>query len=319
MATNNETYSGIIENDNDTIQPLTGNPSTVTFSRDTSGGRIERRKKFMRAVYGEFFGTFIFLLPIFACLANAYRQQWEGWFTNLAVALVSGFQLVTVVMCFSSLSGAILNPAITFALWLTKKTSNRKCLTFMIAECLASLLAMAVIYGTFPHADKDMYKAVACVAPSDATQGNIFLTEFFVSFLLTFVAFAMAYEEQENTHTSRLSLKAVQENEGLVMYSTTPQSKAGFAPFAFGFTIIALAFFGGGSGVGLNPARMFGPAVFANEWSDFHIYILGQFVGAAAAAVFVAYGPQSAKRDIPVLHTIAEVQEKFHNFMHHSG
>lgn len=317
MATN-ETYSGLIEND-DTIQPLTGNPSSATYSRDTSGGRIERRKKFMRAVYGEFVGTFIFLLPIFACLANAYRQQWEGWFTNLVAALVSGFQLVTVVMCFSSLSGAQLNPAITFALWLTKKTSNRKCLTFMVAQCLASLLAMSVIYGAFPHADVHMYKAVACIPPSDATIGNIFLTEFFVSFLLTFVAFAMAFEEQETTQTSRLSVKAVQENEGLVMYSSTPQSKAGFAPFAFGFTVLSLAFFGGGSGVGLNPARMFGPAVFANEWDNFHIYILGEFSGAAVAALFVIYGPQSAKREIPVINTIAEVQEKFHNFMHHTS
>lgn len=306
----------LIESDNDTVQPLT----RPTVSNRDAAGRMDRRKKFLRAVYGEFFGTFIFVLPIFACLANAYRQQWEGWFTNLAVALVSGFQLVTVVMCFSSLSGAQLNPAITFALWLAKKTSNRKCILFMIAQCLASLFAMCVVYGAFPRADKDMYHAIVCLPPSDASDGNIFFTEFMVSFLLTFVAFAMAFEEQESSQTSRmsLSLKAVQQNEGLVMYSTTPQSKAGFAPFAFGFTIIALAFFGGGSNVGLNPARMFGPAVFANEWDKFYLYLAGQFIGAAAAALFVSYGPQSAKRDAAVVNAVAEAQEKFHNFMHHT-
>jgi len=284
-------------------------------NRDVAS-RADRRTKFLRAIYAEFFGTFIFLLPIFAVLANAYRNKWDSFSTTLAAALVSGFQLVAVIMCFSSLSGSQLNPAITFALWLARKTSNRKCLTFIVAQCLGSLLAMAVVYGSFPGADNDLLHALVGRPPDDATIGNIFLTEFMVSFLLTFAAFSMAFEEQESMHTSRLSLKAVQDSDGLVMYSSTPQSKAGFAPFGLGFTIVAIAFYGGGSGVGLNPARMFGPAVFANEWDDFHVYVGGEFLGAAAAALFVKYGPQSGKRDIPVLHTIADVQERFNNYMH---
>ncbi len=281
---------------------LTENP--IPEEEDTNDLRFNA---FLRAVYSEFLGTAIFLLPVLGAAANAYQSKWDPTLTLIALAFITGFQALAAIFCFSSLSGSQFNPAITFSLWVTRKISNRKCFAFIIAQLLASILVMGCIAGSFPGVNEDTYKALAVRPPDNATLGNIFFTEFLVSFLLTFVCFAMAFEEAQSARPSTMSLKAVEDADTVIMYSSTPQSKSGFAPFAIGFTLIAIVFYGGGSGVGLNPARMFGPALFANEWKDFHIYILGQVFGAVAAGLLVNYGPQSGKRHAPLIHDFSVV------------
>lgn len=240
-----------------------------------------RHHAFVRAIYAEFMGTLIFLSMIFGSIANCTRLGWDPISTTFAVTAAAGLQLIATIFCFSSLSGSQLNPAITFSLWVCGKISNRKCIAFIAAQFLASIIAVAFLYAAFPGVDQHFLKVVAVNPPSDASWGNIFFTEFFTTFILTFVAFAMAFEEAETTKSSTMALKTVEEDDGLLMYASNPQSKAGFAPFAIGFTLIALIFYGGGSGVCLNPARMLGPAIFANIWDKFYIYWIGEFLGAA--------------------------------------
>jgi len=72
---------------------------------------------------------------------------------------------------------------------------------------------------------------------------------------------------------------------GLTLYSTSPQTKTGFAPFAIGFTVGFLTLIGGAvSGGAFNPARVFAPALFSGEWKNQWVYWLGDLSGAAGAA-----------------------------------
>jgi glycerol uptake facilitator-like aquaporin len=279
---------------------LLNNPNGVAGEEDYP--EDVKFKAFLRGCYSEFFGTFLFLLPILGGLANASQGHWESQFTLMAMAFITGMSAVAMIFCFSGLSGAQFNPAITFALWITQKISNRKCIAFMICQILASILAMGCIYGSFPGVSDETLKFIAVQPPDNATTGNIFFTEFLMTFLLTFVCFAIAFEEAQAAKPSTMSLKAVEDTDTVIMYSSTPQSKSGFAPFAIGFVLIVIVFYGGGSGVGLNPARMLGPAIFANVWDDFFIYLLGQFIGAGAAGLVVTYGPQSSHRHTPSIH-----------------
>lgn len=70
--------------------------------------------------------------------------------------------------------------------------------------------------------------------PPGASSWNVFFTEFICTFILTYAAFAMAFEEAESTKTSGMSLQAVEDSAGLVVFGSNPQSKMGFAPFAIG-------------------------------------------------------------------------------------
>ncbi len=267
-----------------------------------------RNKSFIRATYGELMGTFLFFLPIFGGLANSYQSGWDPLLTGITLSLITALNGVAIIFCFSSLSGSQFNPAISFALWLIGKQSNRRFIAFTIAQYFAGILVLACISGAFHNADRDMFKYMALTPPNASTKGNVFFTEFLMSFVLTFVAFAMAFEEQQsNQRASAVSLKAMQDDT-LIMYSSTPQSKSGFAPFAIGFVLFGICMFGGGSGVGLNPVRMLCPAIFANEWQDVYIYLLGEYIGAGVAALVVHYGPQTGKRDMHDLQeTLREV------------
>lgn len=52
--------------------------------------------------------------------------------------------------------------------------------------------------------------------------------------MLTYAAFAMAFEEAESAKTANMSVQAVEDSAGLVVFGSNPQSKMGFAPFAIG-------------------------------------------------------------------------------------
>lgn len=261
-----------------------------------------RHKAFLRAIYSEFMGTFIFFTMIMGPIAKCYSAKLDPTLASIICTFAASFTLIATIMCFSSLSGAQLNPAITLALWISKKISNRKCAAFIVAQISAAITVMLCIYGSFPDVHHDLLKALSVQSDPAASLGNIFFTEFLTTFILTYVAFAMAFEEAESLKASTMSLTAMEETDGLLMYSSTPQSKAGFAPFAIGFVLMGLVFYGGGSGVCMNPARLIGPALFSGVWDKWYMYFLGEVIGAVAAALLVDFGPQSGQRE----HSMAE-------------
>ncbi len=116
---------------------------------------------------------------------------------------------------------------------------------------------------------------------------KVFATEFFCTFILAHTAFTVALADAENQKAKTLPMQTATDSQGLTLYTTTPLSKAGFAPFAIGFVAFSLSIMGGTAGVALNPARRFGPAVFSGEWGYFFVYTIAQFSGAGLASLLV--------------------------------
>jgi glycerol uptake facilitator-like aquaporin len=277
------------------------------LGHNTKELQAARHQAFLRAIYAEFTGTFIFFSMILGPIAKCYLAGVDPTLAAIICTLAAGLSLVSVIMCFSSLSGAQLNPAITIALWACRKISNRKCAAFVLAQLSASIVVMLCIYGAFPDVHHELLKALSVQAPEAASLGNIFFSEFLATFILTYVAFSMAFEEAESLKSATMSLTAMEETDGLLMYSSTPQSKVGFAPFAIGFILIGLAFYGGGSGICMNPARLFGPALFSGVWDKWYMYFLGEIVGAIAAGLLVDFGPQSGQRENSMTERISTI------------
>lgn len=271
-----------------------------TVLRDKSPeAKLGRRRRFMRAVYGEFMCTLIFFTILFSVIANGTLSGWSEFDTMYAKALVSGFQATGVIYTFSSVSGAHFNCNISFALWLTGRLSNRRCFVYILVQLLASIVAMAIVTAMFHGDMKSLYDACA-VVPSDTQRvGKVFATEFVTTFILTYVAFVVAFVDAENEKKHTMSFKGISDSKGLTVYTSTPQSKAGFAPLAIGLTVFTLSMVGGSSGPAFNQNRMFGPAVFSGKWDFFYVYYIAELCGAAAASLLVHH-----------LHRIAEKQEK---------
>eukprot|EP01031_Cornospumella_fuschlensis_P028753 gene28753-34714_t len=246
-----------------------------------------RRRMLIRAAYGELMCSILFYAPIFCCIANGTLSNWPSEVTTLASAFVAGFQAMAVSFAFSSVSGAQFNSAISFALWLTGKLSNRRALLYIFVQLLASIISMIVVATIF-HGDlHHVYDMLAVTPPYDDDLGRVFATEMVLTFFLTYVAFTVAFEDAENQKKETMSFKTISDSKGLTLYTSTPQSKTGFAPFAIGFTIFSLCLVGGSSGGAFNPGRLLGPAMFSGKWDYIYLYWLGEFVGASLAAVLV--------------------------------
>lgn len=259
-----------------------------TILRDRSPeAKAGRRRMLIRAAYGEFMCTLLFYAPIFCCLANGKVSGWNPEFTTLSSAFVAGFQAVGISFAFSSVSGAQFNSAISFALWITGKLSNRRALLYILVQFFASIIAMVVVTIIFSGDMQSIYESVAVIPPSGADQGRIFATEFFTTFFLTYIAFTVAFEDAENQKKENMSFQTISDSKGLTLYASTPQSKTGFAPFSIGLTIFSLNLVGGTSGAAFNPGRIFGPACFSGHWDDVWLYWLGEVIGAACAGLLV--------------------------------
>ena len=109
---------------------------------------------FRRAVYGEFCCSLLFYTPIFGTIMNFSMNDWSPQVMSLTVAFVGGLQGIACSFAFSSVSGAHYNSAISFALWLTGKLSNRKAVMYIFVQMLASVVAMALCSTMFAHNDR---------------------------------------------------------------------------------------------------------------------------------------------------------------------
>jgi len=246
-----------------------------------------RRQMLMRAVYGEFMATLLFFCPIFLVIVNGHKSNWSPEGTTLAAAMVTGFQGIGLSFAFSGISGAILNPAVSFALWATGKLSNRRACYYILVQLGASVLAMIIVTFMFSGPMGSAYDYLA-VYPSGGTNlGKVFATEFFLTFFLTYTAFTVAFEDAEAQKKESMSIKKISDAKGLTLYATTPQSKTGFAPFSIGFVLFSISLSGGTGGAAFNPARMFGPALFSGKWHYLWLYWLGQVLGATTAGLLV--------------------------------
>jgi MIP family channel proteins len=215
-----------------------------------------------RAVAAEFLGSMFFVMLGCGsvCAAFAFGAN-AGVLTGgalVGVALAHGFAYLVAVSWTGNLSGGHINPVVTLAMMATGKIAMPKGLAYIVAQVVGAVAGAVLIKLAIPDAVENASDLGVPALSSGATAAEGLVLEILLTAFLVLVVF------------------------------TTSVSRKGWgvnAPIAIGLAVAVIYFVGVPfTGPAVNPARSFGPALVANQWDDFWIYILGPAIGALVTA-----------------------------------
>jgi aquaporin NIP len=198
-------------------------------------------------------GLAAFALVFAGCGAIVADASYDGALGTVGIGLVFGLIIMAMIYATGHLSGAHINPAVTIAFTLTRHFALRDAVAYVAAQLAGATAGALLLLAVWP----DQPAALGATVPSVAT-GSALVYEAVLTAVLMFVIIAVA---------------------------TDTRAVGAGAAIAIGGAVGLDAIFGGPvTGASMNPARSFGPALAAGEWSDFWIYVAGPVAGAAAGA-----------------------------------
>jgi len=105
-------------------------------------------KKIIKPLIGEFVGTFILVfVGCGSCLAGDPGQAGP---TTVAISLAFGLTVATIAQAIGHVSGAHLNPAVSFGLIPSKNCSIMKAIVYSAAQILGAILGALLLYVIIP-------------------------------------------------------------------------------------------------------------------------------------------------------------------------
>jgi len=226
---------------------LTGNADDALA--DFLDDRLEWRR-----LFSEMWGTF--LLVLVAAGAGVVGALPSGADLSLPVKVVApGLMVMAIIYFMGTVSGAHLNPAVTWAFALRGDFPWRRVPGYLVAQAVGAFAAagfLAATFGGIVHG--------ATVPGTDITNSQALLTEFVLTVGLVSVILGTATGARNIGSNAAL---AVGGYIGVVVVWGAPVS-----------------------GASMNPFRSLGPAAVAGEMSTYWIYAVAPMVGATVAVVF---------------------------------
>lgn len=203
----------------------------------------------IKKLFAEFLGTFTLIFLGAGAIVSG-KADLQG------VAFAHGLAIFVMVSALAGISGAHFNPAVSAALFATKRIDFTEFIYFVFAQLLGATVAslsLDFIYGT-----GNGYGLPAIASGISTNSGA--LAEFLGTALLMFVIMGVAVDKRGPF--------------------------ASISGLPIGLTITAVIFSVGPiTGAALNPARWFGPAVVSGDWNNSLLYILAPIAGAIFAGI----------------------------------
>jgi glycerol uptake facilitator protein len=237
----------------------------------------------------EFFGTFVLIcfgdgvvaMAVAALPGSGRTAGPTVIFSSagdwLIITFGWAFAVCMAVYVAGGVSGAHINPAVTVALAVRRKFPLGKVGPYIVAQVVGAFVAAALVYLVYHQA---IY-AFNLAAHTPKSSGSAWVTE---SIFNTFPAkyfgggtWGPLIDEIVGTMFLLIFVVAITDNRNLLPGSNLPPLIIGFAVFAVGTS------FGANSGYAINPARDFGPRLFA--------YIAGWGKAALPGTVHLPGGP----------------------------
>ena len=183
----------------------------------------------------------------------------------LGISFAFGFIITALVYAIGKVSGCHINPAVTFALAVTRRFPWKEVPVYWVAQYLGAILGAFAIWGVFGH---------------------------------NAVLFGMGQTKFTDQSTSYYLQAALAEalGTGLLIFAilgiVDSKSPTQLAGIVIGGAVVGIILiFGPVTGASLNPARAFGPELVqaiaggTTFWAEYlPVYLVSGFVGAAAAA-----------------------------------
>ena len=226
--------------------------------------------KITNKMLAECFGTFVLVLG--GCGTALF-----GHVGFLGVAIAFGLTVIAMAYGIGHVSGAHLNPAVSFGVWVNGRMSFKDMLLYWVSQIVGAIVAGAVLFGVWKATGMGatgVFAANGFGADFAAATGNADYQSismwgaFAVEAVLTFVFLMVilgATDERSNTKAAGLAIGLTLTLIHLVSIPLTNTS--------------------------VNPARSISQALFSNAdgWcagSQLWLFIVAPLVGAAIAGLF---------------------------------
>jgi MIP family channel proteins len=214
-----------------------------------------------RRLVAEAVGTFalVFIGAAVVVVNGGFPNSGIGL---LGIALAHALVLSVLVTATMNISGGHLNPAVTVALLVVRRIAVGPAVAYIVTQLVAACVAAVLVQLLLPAAAvREALVGAPTIADAITIQQAIGLEAIF-TFLLVSAVF------------------------GTAVSAEAPR----VGGFGIGLVLLFDILVGGPlTGGVMNPARAFGPALVAGEWTGHMAYWIGPIVGAVLAALVWEY------------------------------
>lgn len=229
--------------------------------RNVAVGRYEEftHPGTLKCALAEFISTLIFVFAgegsvlAYAELTNNASLSPSGL---AGVAICHGLALFVAVAISANISGGHVNPAVTFGLFVGGNITLFKGILYWIAQLLGATIACLLLRVSTNYATTSPH----ALSTGEPVYGALIL-EIVITFGLVYTVYATAVDPRSSKGSVGI-----------------------LAPLAIGLIVAANILFAGAfDGGSMNPARSFGPALVAWDFTNHWVYWVGPLIGGLLA------------------------------------
>jgi aquaporin Z len=211
-----------------------------------------------RRLFSELLGTFALVLVA----AGGGLLHAKGQISLAAAVVAPGLMVTAIILFMGAVSGAHLNPAVSLAFALRGDFPWRRVPGYIVIQFIGATLAclfLRLVFGNIEHLG-------ATLPGSGYKNWQALLMEIVLTALLVSVILGTASAAQNVGAIAALGVG--------------------------GYIALAGLWAAPVSGVSMNPARSFGPALVSGDWTSYWVYVVGPVTGAliAVGCAFVLRG-----------------------------
>jgi aquaporin Z len=202
-----------------------------------------------RRLFSELLGTFMLVLAA----AGGGILHAKGEISLAAAVVAPGLMVMAIILFMGAVSGAHLNPAVSLAFALRRDFPWGRYVGYLVAQLLGATLACLFLLAVFGNVEH-----LGATLPGPGYQDwQALLMEIALTGVLVSVILGTASGAQNVGSLAALAVG--------------------------GYIALAGLWAAPVSGVSMNPARSFGPALVSGDWSSYWVYVIGPAIGALIA------------------------------------